>query len=429
MLQVVPTADIHAFLKAHTAEAALDPQIVQRAREICDDVCERGDTAVVEYTHRYDNADVSASLRVPEDRIDEAVERCDREFLAVMRRLASRLRLFHERQKLTSWEAHHEGVRFGERVRPIPSVACYAPFGTSPYPSTVLMTCLPATVADVPRIVLSSPPAVYGSVAADFLVAAHLCGVREIYQMGGAQAIAALAFGTESVRRVDKLVGPGNAYVNAAKQYVRAYVGLDSLAGPSDATIVADGSADPAGLAAELLAQAEHDEYASAFLIVTDERVLVAVLGEVERQIAELPRREIARTALRRSAAFLCASLDETLPILNQLAPEHLLLWIDEPDAYLDRVESYGAAFLGHNTSVVFGDYGGTSNHTLPTLRTARYSSGLRTTEFQVSAAFVELSATAVDRVAPDVEVMAAREQLAGHAAAARMRRERLRTL
>jgi len=412
-----------AELEAAVLREPIDPAIVAAVAAICDDVRERGDAALVELTRRFDGVDIDGRIRVADDDVAAASEALDREIAGVLDRLAERLAIFCEQQRLRDWELVRDGVRFGERVRPIGAIGAYAPGGRALYPSTVLMTTVPAAVAGVPDIALCSPPTSDGDVAPELLHAARAAGVHRVYRVGGAQAIAALAYGTESVGRVDKIVGPGNAWVTAAKRHVAGTVGIDALAGPSDATVLSDGRADPTLVAVELIAQAEHDPDSRGFLVTTDRNHAERVAVEVERLAAETPRAAIVAEAMKSSAIVLCASLDQAIETIDRLAPEHLLVLTDDPDAVLGRARAYGAAFLGPLTSIVFGDYGGTSNHTLPTMGTARFSSGLRTADFQVAAAYVEMTPDAVRATAPDIEALAHREGLHGHAAAIELRR------
>jgi histidinol dehydrogenase len=404
----------------------VDPSIATQVAAICDDVRERGDAALVDLTRRFDGVDVDGRIRVSEAEIAGASDALEQDIAGILDRLAARLAVFCGHQRLADWELVRGGVRFGERVRPIRAVGAYAPGGRALYPSTVIMTTVPAVAAGVERIALASPPTSDGDVAAEFLHAARTVGVHDVYRVGGAQAVAALAYGTESVKAVDKIVGPGNAWVTAAKRHVAGTVGIDGLAGPSDATVLSDGRTDPVLVAAELVAQAEHDPDSRAFLVTTERDHAERVLAEVGRQAAATPRTAIVSEALTSSAIVLVGSLDEALATVDRLAPEHLLILADDPDAILAQAGAFGAAFLGELTSVVFGDYGGTSNHVLPTMGTARFSSGLRTADFQVAASFVEMSVSAVRDTATDIEMLAHREGLHGHAAAIELRRRRV---
>jgi histidinol dehydrogenase len=400
-----------------------DPAIERDVARICDDVRKRGDAAIVEITRRIDGVDLEGRIRVTDDELRAATEGLDDEIRAILGRLADRLAVFAGRQRIEGWESTDGGVRFGERVRPVASVGAYAPGGRAIYPSTVVMTTVPARVAGVADVALCSPPTSDGDVAPLILLAASIAGVGRIHRIGGAQAVAALAYGTESVTPVDTIVGPGNAWVTAAKRHVAGSVGIDGLAGPSDATILSDGRADPELVAAELLAQAEHDPDSRSYLVTIDNDHADKVTAALERQASATPRSAIVAEALAGSAVVLCASMDQAMATVDRLAPEHLLILTDDPDATLARANAYGAAFLGELTSVVFGDYGGTSNHTLPTMGTARFASGLRASDFQVASAFVEMTPGAVGTVARDIEELARREGLPGHAAAIALRR------
>ena len=315
------------------------------------------------------------------------------------------------------------GSRLGQEVRPLGRVAVYVPGGRAAYPSTVLMTVVPASVAGVRDIVLASPPARDKSLDPAVLVAARIAGVTEAYRVGGAQAIAALAFGTETIRRVDKIVGPGNIYVALAKSQVFGEVGIDMVAGPSEVVVVADESADPAFVAADLLAQAEHDPMARAVLLTPSARLIDAVAAEALRQLARLARREIARSALEANGALvLTASLDEAVLVANGLAPEHLELLVTDPGALLPRVQSAGAVFLGRFTPEVVGDYVAGPNHVLPTAGTARFASALCTDDFVKRLSVIEYSAEGLREAGPHVAELSRVEGLDGHGAAATVR-------
>ncbi|HEX2032204.1 MAG TPA: histidinol dehydrogenase [Actinomycetota bacterium] len=402
----------------------LPPEAVEGARAILARVRADGDRALVELTLEHDGADVADGLRVGPEEVARAEEDLDPGLRRALHRMAERLRDLHGRQLPASWADERDGVRFGEVVRPLASVGCYAPGGRAAYPSTVLMTAIPARVAGVPRVVLCSPPGPDGAVAATVLAAAAVAGVDEVYRLGGAQAVAAMAFGTPQVRAVDKIVGPGNVWVTAAKREVAGVVGIDGLAGPSELAIVADGAADPALLAADLVAQAEHDPLARTVLVALDgslpDRVDDALGAEVERS----PRRDVVRRAVERSEAVVAPDEETAVRVVDRLAPEHVQLCVADPGAMLERLRSFGAAFLGSGTPVPFGDYGVGSNHVLPTMGTARFASGLRAADFVTVASFVEASASALGALGPEVELVAAAEGLPGHARAVAMRRE-----
>ncbi len=402
---------------------AFPPEVEEGVRDICRRVREEGDAALVELTRRFDGADVSGRLRVTDQEIARAERDLDPELREALARLAGRLRDLHGRQLPTSWSAEAGGVRFAESVRPIPAAGAYAPGGRASYPSTVLMTTIPARVAGVERVILCTPPSPNGSVAAPILAAARLAGVDAVYRVGGAQAVAAMAYGTESIGRVDKIVGPGNLWVTAAKREVAGTVGIDGLAGPTELVIVADGTADPGVLAVDLVAQAEHDPLARVTLVCLDGALPPAVGDALEREVASSPRGEIVEASLHHAVAVVVGSPEEAGAIVDRVAPEHLQVVTRDPRRVLDAARSYGAAFLGPLTPVAFGDYGVGSNHVLPTMRTARFSSGLRASDFVTVSSVVEASAEGLESFGPEVEAVARAEGLPGHARAVEVRR------
>ena len=402
-------------------EPAFDPDVRSTAARICERVRDEGDRALIELTSRLDGADVTGGLLVDPRQIEAA------DPLAELRRaidgMAERLRELHGRQLPGEWEAERDGVRFGELVRPLASVGCYVPGGRAAYPSTVLMTAVPARVAGVGRVVLCSPPSADGTLPEAVLYAARVAGVEEVYRIGGAQAIAALAYGTESVPAVDKIVGPGNAYVTAAKWEVSGTVGIDLLAGPTELVIVAGAGADPVTLAADLVAQAEHDPEARTTLVCLDETLPEKVDRALEAEVESSARREIVESSLAKSTAVIAAGDEEAAKVVEHLAPEHLQIVTDDPAGFLERVNSFGAAFLGPWTPISFGDYGVGSNHVLPTMSTARFASGLRAADFVTVRSYVEASAEAVAGVGSEIETVAHAEGLPGHARAVEVRR------
>jgi histidinol dehydrogenase len=404
---------------------AFPPEVEDGVREICRRVRDEGDAALVELTRKLDGADVAGRLRVTDEEIDLAERELDPDLRDALDRLAERLRDLHARQVPQPWSAESGGVRFGERVRPVAAAGAYAPGGRASYPSTVLMTTIPARVAGVERVVLCSPPGADGTVAAPILVAARVAGVDAVYRVGGAHAVAAMAYGTETVPRVDTIVGPGNVWVTAAKREVAGTVGIDGLAGPTELVIVADGSADPTVLAADLVAQAEHDPLARVTLVCLEPALAAAVDEALEREVAGSPRREIVESSLRFAAAVLATTLEDAARIVDRVAPEHLQVVTREPERVLELVRSYGAAFLGPLTPVAFGDYGVGSNHVLPTMRTARFASGLRAADFVTVSSVVEATDDGLEAFGPEVELLAGAEGLPGHARAVQVRRGR----
>jgi histidinol dehydrogenase len=405
------------------SRVALDPAVVEGARAILARVREEGDDALVALTKEHDGAEVAGRLRVDQEELEDAVARLDRELARALDAMADRLREVHARQMPRGWEAERDGVRFGEVVRPLRSAGCYAPGGLAAYPSTVLMTLVPARVAGVPRVVLCTPPHSDGRIPDAVLYAARAAGADAVYRVGGAQAVGAMAYGTETIPAVDVIVGPGNVWVTAAKREVAGEVGIDALAGPTELALVVDASADPATLAVDLVAQAEHDPLARTWLVCLDpglpERVLPALRAEVEAS----PRREIVEEALRHAAAVVAPDLETAARVVDDLAPEHLQIVLEDPRGFLERVRSFGAAFLGPHTPVSFGDYGVGSNHVLPTMGTARFASGLRAADFVTVSSFVEAEEGAPRRLGPSVEAVARAEGLHAHGRASEVRR------
>ena len=402
-------------------EPAFDPEVRRTAARICERVRDEGDRALIELTAQLDGADVTGGILVEPGEVETAAPPPD--VRRAIDAMADRLRDLHARQLPAPWEAERDGVRFGELVRPLRSVGCYVPGGRAAYPSTVLMTVVPARVAGVGRVVLCSPPSGDGALPDAVLYAARVAGVDEVYRIGGAQAIAALAYGTESVPAVDKIVGPGNAYVTAAKWEVSGSVGIDHLAGPTELVLVAGAGADPVMVAADLVAQAEHDPQARTTLVCLDEALPEKVELALEAEVEASPRREIVERSLAMSAAVIVGGDEEAARVVEHLAPEHLQIVGGDPRSFLDRVSSFGAAFLGPWTPVSFGDYGVGSNHVLPTMSTARFASGLRTADFVTVRSYVEASSDAVATLGPEVESVARAEGLAGHARAIEVRR------
>ena len=386
---------------------------------------ERGDAALIELTTRFDRVALTpARLAVASAEYDEAESRVGEPTLAALRYAAARIEAFHRAAMPKAWSMTDAcGSRLGQEVRPLERVGIYVPGGRAAYPSTVLMTAVPARVAGVREIVLVSPPAADGTLNPAVLAAARIAGVTEAYRVGGAQAVAALAYGTESIRRVDKIVGPGNIYVALAKSRVFGDVGIDMLAGPSEVVVIADGEADAAYVAADLLAQAEHDPMARSVLLSPSSTLLDAVEQETARQLAALPRREIAASALRDNGALvLTSSLAEAVDVANRLAPEHLELSVAEPDALLARVRCAGAVFLGRHTPEVVGDYVAGPNHVLPTGGTARFASALSTEDFVRRLSVIQYSPRGLAEAWPHLAELARVEGLQAHSEAARVR-------
>jgi len=403
-----------------------DPSVAQTVRDIIRRVRAEGDAALLDLTLRFDGADLrDTGLVVTPAEFERVEETVPGELKAAIDALVERLEDLHRRQLPTGWLDERGGVRFGEIVKPIRAVGCYVPGGRAVYPSSVAMTVVPAVVAGVGEIVVCTPPSQDGRVHPAVLYAAVRAGAQHVVKVGGAQAVAAMALGTDSVPAVDKVVGPGNVYVTEAKRQLNGAVGIDGLAGPSELVIVADATADPAFLATDLVAQAEHDPDAEATLVTTDPSVLDAVLEALEAEVARAGRREIVGQALAHARAILVADLDDAVQVVDDLAPEHLQIVLADARAFAVRVRSAGAIFLGNWTPVPFGDYGVASNHVLPTSGTSRFSSGLRTADFVTVSSVVEMSPAAAAALAPDVVELARSEGLVGHGRAAEIRAER----
>lgn len=395
----------------------------QTVDDIVQAVRECGDDAVRQWTAALDGVEL-AEYRVAEEEIARALQATDAALLRALQEAAERIRRFHERQRRTSWiEPEADGTVLGQLVRPLETVGVYVPGGRAAYPSSVLMSVIPARVAGVQRIVMVTPPHKDGSVHAAILAAAHVAGVSEIYKVGGAQAVAALAFGTATIPRVDKIVGPGNIYVTLAKRAVFGTVAIDMIAGPSEIVVFADETADPVAAAADMLSQAEHDPLASAVLVTTSAALADAVEAELSRQCRELARADIAAAALRDYGAICVAANEaEAIAVVNRLAPEHLELLVRDPWAVLGRVHHAGAIFLGHNSPEPVGDYWAGPNHILPTNGTARFSSPLGVDDFLKHSSVIAYSATALARDAAQIVTLAESEGLGAHAAAVRVR-------
>ena len=393
--------------------------------EILADVRARGDQAVLEYTRKFDGAALD-SLLVSRQEMEEAVARVEPEFLSVLEQAADNIRAFHSRQVRTSFViADKPGIVLGQKVTPIEKVGIYVPGGTAAYPSTVLMDTIPAKIAGCSRIVMTTPPGRDGRVNPVILAAAKIAGVDQIIKAGGAQAIGALAYGTESIPKVDKIVGPGNAFVAEAKKQVFGRVSIDMIAGPSEILVIADGRSNPAHVAADMLSQAEHDRLASAVLITDSEALAQAVSQELERQLPLLPRAEIARASIDNGGKIIVADdLKTGIEIANEIAPEHLELMVDDPFAWLDAVKNAGSIFMGRSCPEALGDYFAGPNHTLPTSGTARFSSPLSVDDFVKKSQFTYYTAEALSAAAEQIDLFACREGLQAHGRSVMIRQE-----
>lgn len=388
--------------------------------DIIADVRQSGDAALRRYTKEFDKAGPD-TLEVPREQLDQALADLEPGLRSVLEEAAENIRAFHRRQVQNGFIISGKpGIVLGQKVTPIEKVGVYIPGGTAPLPSTVLMDCIPAKIAGCHEIVMVSPPTYNGDIAPIILAAARIAGVDRVFRCGGAQAIAALAYGTESIPRVDKIVGPGNAFVAEAKRQVFGKVGIDMIAGPSDILVIADGGSDARQIAADLLSQAEHDQNACAVLVTNSRTLAEAVAAELEKQLAALPRWETARASLERSGKIiLVKDILEAIRIANALAPEHLELCVDDPFAWLGQVKNAGSIFLGRSTPEAVGDYFGGTNHTLPTYGTARFSSPLSVEDFVKKSQFVYYSNAALAEAAPKIAAFARQEGLEGHARSA----------
>ena len=407
------------------ARSAPKTDVAGTVSEIIRNVRERGDAALFEYCEKFDGAQL-ASLAVTENEIKEALDSADPEFLDVLRRAAENITAFHSRQVRNSFILNEKcGVVVGQKIIPVDRAGLYVPGGTAAYPSTVLMDAIPARIAGCREVVIVTPPGRDGKVNPAILAAAAVAGVDRIFKVGGAQAIAALAYGTESIPRVDKIVGPGNAFVAEAKRQVYGTVSIDMIAGPSEILIVADSGSNPRHLAADMLSQAEHDRMASAVLVTDSAALAAQVADEIERQIPLLERADIARAAIDANGKIIVAdSIRDAIDISNEIAPEHLELCVDSPFDYLDLVRHAGSVFLGRNCPEALGDYFAGPNHTLPTGGTARFSSPLSVDDFVKKMQYTYYSRDALEDVASDVALFARKEGLTAHARSALVRTE-----
>jgi len=405
-------------VKEKILERAIESGSVDRiVKSIIDDVRKRGDEALFEYAEKFDKAKLD-TLRVSEEEIETAFNSVDKSFIKILEEARDNIALFHEKQLPKSFEVKKDGgIILGQKVTPIPRVGIYVPGGTASYPSTVLMNAVPAAIAGVKEIVMVTPPRSDGSVLPEVLAAAKIAGVTEIYKVGGAGAIAALAYGTESIRKVYKITGPGNIYVATAKKLVYGLVSIDMIAGPSEILVIADESASPVHVAADLLSQAEHDRIAEAVLITTDIRLANETAKELERQIPELERAEIARESIDNLGKIIIVpDMDTAVKVANEIAPEHLELYVKEPFELLSRIENAGSIFLGGYSPEPLGDYFAGPNHTLPTSGTAKFSSPLSSADYVKKSSYIYYPKEELKKVTDKVAEFAKREGLTAHA-------------
>ena len=414
----VPNSEIFARVNMKT-------NIEDVVADIIKNVTERKDEAVKEYCERFDGVKLDA-LQVTDAEIEEAYASMDKEFVRILEDAAENIRNFHKRQVRNSFIiSENNGVVIGQKVIPVEKVGLYVPGGTAAYPSTVLMDSIPAKIAGCGEIVMVTPPMKDGKINPVILTAAKIAGVDKIFKVGGAQAVAALAYGTQSIPKVDKIVGPGNAFVAEAKKQVFGIVSIDMIAGPSEILVVADNTCNPKFVAADLLSQAEHDKMASAVLVTDDMDFAKAVSDELERQIPLLPRNEIARASIDNNGKIIVADdIKCVIDIANEIAPEHLELSVDNPFDYLDAIRHAGSIFMGKNCPEALGDYFAGPNHTLPTSGTAKFSSPLSVDDFVKKTQYTYFTKNALSKVAKDVEYFAKKEGLTAHAKSAVIRME-----
>ncbi len=391
--------------------------VEEPVRAILADVKANGDEALKRYTKEFDGVEIP-TVEVGAGAIDEGFRAADPLLVDILYRATERIAAFHQRQVRNSFLVNDEdGILMGQKIIPLERVGLYVPGGTAAYPSSVLMNCIPAKLAGVKEICMVTPPGKNGKIPPNILAAARICGVDRVFRVGGAQAVAALAYGTESVPRVDKIVGPGNQFVAEAKKQVFGKVGIDMVAGPSEILVIADGKCNPQIVAADLLSQAEHDKNASAVLVTDSEELALAVQAAIEEQLAKLKREEIARASIEANGKIIVAqSLDTAIDIANEISPEHLEVCVDQPFDYLDKIKNAGSIFLGRNCPEALGDYFAGPNHTLPTSGTARFSSPLSVDDFVKKTQYTYYTAAALEKAQQTVSNFAKKEGLTGHA-------------
>ena len=423
MIKILKYGDVKPSEIFARAENTVD--VEQIVFDIIENVKKSGDKALFEYCEKFDNAKLD-TLLVSKEEIDEAVKSVEPRFLEILKSAAANIRKFHERQVRNSFIINDEnGIVTGQKIIPVDRAGLYVPGGTAAYPSTVLMDSIPAKIAGCREVVMVTPPSADGKINPVILAAASIAGVDKIFKVGGAQAIAALAYGTESVPKVDKIVGPGNAFVAEAKKQVFGAVSIDMIAGPSEILIVADSKTNPRHVAADLLSQAEHDRLASAVLVTDSMELALSVRDELENQIPTLSRSEIARASIDNNGKIIVAqNLESAIQIANEIAPEHLELCLDNPFDYLDSIRHAGSIFMGRNCPEALGDYYAGPNHTLPTSGTAKFSSPLSVDDFIKKTQYTYYTREALSKVAQDVAFFAEKEGLTAHAKSAVIRME-----
>ena len=398
--------------------------VEESVKKVLNDVSERGDAALREYELRFDGVQID-DFAVTAEEIDAAVAAVGAEYVRILKRAAANIERFHRAQIRSDFSMNYDGITVGERFIPVQSAGLYVPGGTARYPSSVLMNCVPAKLAGVQNIIICTPPSKDGRIPDGILAAAKVAGADKVYKVGGAQAIAAMAYGTESIPKVDKIVGPGNVYVATAKKLVQGICGIDMIAGPSEILVIADETANADWLAADLLSQAEHDKLASAIMITDSEALATAVSAAVEKRLEKLPRREIAAESIKNNGKIIITeSIMQAAELSDRIAPEHLELAVARPEKLLEQIKNAGSVFLGHYTPEATGDYMAGTNHTLPTGGTARFSSPLGVDDFIKKTQFIKMSREALENYYRDIAVFAESEGLNAHAESVKARFE-----
>ncbi len=421
MIKIYKKNEINEILSREFSE---NLEVEDTVRGIISDVRARGDDALKDFSLKFDKVKLE-NFRVSDEEMAEAEAIVDASYKRILKRAAENIKFFHKKQLRNGFTINDGGRIIGQKVVPIHRVGIYVPGGTASYPSTVLMNAIPAHIAGVKEIVMVSPPMKDGKIRAEVLVAAKIAGVSEIYKVGGAQAIAALTYGTKTIKKVDKITGPGNIFVATAKKQVFGTVDIDMIAGPSEIMIIADDTANPKFVAADLLSQAEHDKMATAVLITPSEKLALKVQKEVEEQLKNLSRKEIASTSIENNGKIIIAdNLNECVEIANELAPEHLEICTKNPMFVFGGITNAGSVFLGNNTPEALGDYYAGTNHTLPTSGTAKYASALGVEDFIKNVQFISYADDALSLVADDIETFAESEGLTAHAYSVKVRSE-----
>lgn len=398
--------------------------VEESVKKVLNDVSERGDAALREYELRFDGVQID-DFAVTAEEIDAAVAAVGAEYILILKRAAANIERFHRAQIRSDFSMNYDGITVGERFIPVQSAGLYVPGGTARYPSSVLMNCVPAKLAGVQNIIICTPPSKDGRIPDGILAAAKVAGADKVYKVGGAQAIAAMAYGTESIPKVDKIVGPGNVYVATAKKLVQGICGIDMIAGPSEILVIADETANADWLAADLLSQAEHDKLASAIMITDSEALATAVSAAVEKRLEKLPRREIAAESIKNNGKIIITeSIMQAAELSDRIAPEHLELAVARPEKLLEQIKNAGSVFLGHYTPEATGDYMAGTNHTLPTGGTARFSSPLGVDDFIKKTQFIKMSREALENYYRDIAAFAESEGLNAHAESVKARFE-----